>query len=527
MSPTPKNDGSHLWNGDTLSSLLAERAGRTPDAPAIITTDETIDYAALAGRVERLAKALAELGLGAGDGIGLQLPNIPEFLISYLAAARLGAVTSTIHMPYGAREASDVLRHAEAKIMLAPVAAGERRPAEEILGARQALPDLDHVIAVGEGRTAGALGFAELIVGGADGPLPPPPKATDPSLMLYTSGTSSSPKCVRTDYRRFLANARLNYTEKRMEPDSIMLSCAPYTHLLGLYSFHLTLYAGAASALLPAFSPPGFIEACATLRPTHVFVAPAHIAACQAAGLLSPEPLSSVEYMVVSGAMAAPELFHAAQDALSNGSVAQLWGMTECQCGMFTRPDEPVEAAAAGAGRPSRGNEARVCAPDDAVLPAGEEGALQIRGASVFDGYYRNDAVNAESFVGDGWFRTGDLAVIAPDGAVSVTGRQKDLINRGGVKINPADVEEAIDRHPDIVQSAIVPMPDPVLGERACCFAVARPGAKPNLADLTNWLQRDGIAKLKWPERLVLIDALPLTPTRKVIKGRLRIPEQE
>ena len=531
MSPTSKNDGSHLWNGDTLSSLLAETAGRTPDAPAIITTGETIDYAALAARVETLAKAFAELGLRPGDRIGLQLPNIPEFLVAYLAAARLGAVTSTIHMPYGPREASDILRHAQAKIVLAPVAAGERRPAEEILDVRPALPDLDHVVAVGEAAPAGALGFADLIAGaaagGTDRVLPPPPKATDPSLMLYTSGTSSSPKCVRTDYRRFLANARLNRTEKQIGPGSIMLSCAPYTHLLGLYSFHLTLYAGAASALLAAFSPAAFIAACAALRPTQVFVAPAHVAACWAARLLSPEPLSSVKYLVISGAMAAPELFHAAQGALTNGRVAQLWGMTECQCGMFTRPDESVEAAAAGAGRPSPGNQARVCAPDGAVLPPGQEGALQIRGTSVFEGYYRNDAVNAESFVDGGWFRTGDLAVIGAHGAVTVTGRQKDLINRGGVKINPADVEEAIDRHPDIVQSAIVPMPDPVLGERACCFAVARPGTRPSLADLTDWLERDGIAKLKWPERLVLTDALPLTPTRKVIKGRLRIPEQE
>ncbi len=526
MSPTPRSDGSHLWSEDTLSSLLAGLADRTPGAPAIITGEGMIDYADLAAQVDRLAGAFVGLGLGRGDGISLQLPNVAEFLIAVLAAARLGAVTSTIHMPYGPREAADILGHAKAKAVLASAAAGDRRPAAELAALAGSLADLEHVIAVGGDAPPGALAFADLMAGGGDRPLPAPPKAADPYIMLFTSGTSSSPKAVRTDYRRFLANARLNHTEKQMRADSIMLSCAPYSHLLGLYSFHLTLYGGGATALLPAFSPAGLIEACARLAPSHVFLAPAHIAACRAAGLLEPEPLSSVAYMVVSGAVAAPDLFHDAQKALANGRIAQLWGMTETQCGMFTRPEETVEAASSGAGRPSPGNQVRVCAPDGTVLPAGEEGELQIRGVSVFDGYYRNDAVNADSFVDGGWFRTGDLAIIAADGAVTVTGRQKDLINRGGMKINPADVEEAIDRHPDIVQSAIVPMPDAVLGERSCCFAVARPGTQPGLAGITDWLGREGIAKLKWPERLVLVDTLPLTPTRKVIKGRLRIPEE-
>ncbi len=525
-SPTPKSDGSHLWSEDTLSSLLASLAERMPGAPALIAGEEIVDYAGLAARVDSLARAFTGLGLTPGDGIGIQLPNLPEYLVSVLAAARLGAVVSTVHMPYGPREAADILGHADAKAVVAAVTAGERRPAADFVGLAGSLPDLRHVIAVGGDVPPGALGFADLLSGGGEQPLPEPPKATDPYIMLFTSGTSASPKSVRTDYRRFLANARLNHTEKQMGPHSIMLSCAPYSHLLGLYSFHLTLYGGGATALLPGFSPPGFAAACASLKPSHVFVAPAHIAACRAAGLLTPGPFNSVKYMVISGAVAAPDIFLDAQKALVNGRIAQLWGMTETQCGMFTRPDEPAEAAASGAGRPSPGNEVRVCAPDGAVLPPGEEGELQIRGVSVFGGYYRNDAVNAESFV-DGWFRTGDLAIIAADGAVSVTGRQKDLINRGGVKINPADVEEAIDRHPDIVQSAIIPMRDEMLGERACCFAVARPGAAPGLAGITGWLDREGIAKLKWPERLVLVDALPLTPTRKVIKGRLRIPDEE
>ena len=523
MPQTSTAAGSEFWTDDTLTDLLDRCVRDRGDRPAILSAGEVVDYRTLAERADALAGGLVALGIGRGDAVAVQLPNLPAFLYAILACARIGAVTSTIHMPYGPREAADAIRHAEARLVFAAAAAGDRQPAAELARLRPDLPSLAHVVAVGGPAPEGALAFEDVARPGVA--LPPPPAASDAYVMLFTSGTSSSPKAVLTDYRRFLANARLNCSEKQMGPGSIMLSAAPFTHLFGLYSFHLTLYGGGATALLPGFSPPGLVEAIRSFRPSHIFAAPAHIASCLEAGLLDSETLAPVHYCVVSGAKAAPEFYRRAQEAFGNGRIAQLWGMTECQCGMFTRPYEDIERAAWGCGRPSPGNEARVCGADGNPLPAGEEGELQIRGASVFDGYHGNDEANAASFSGDGWFRTGDRAVIDDAGAVSITGREKDLINRGGVKINPADVEEAIDRHPDIVQSAIVPMPDPVLGERSCCFAIPRDGAAPRLADLIAWLEGEGIAKLKWPERLILVDEMPLTPTRKVIKGRLRIPD--
>jgi non-ribosomal peptide synthetase component E (peptide arylation enzyme) len=154
-------------------------------------------------------------------------------------------------------------------------------------------------------------------------------------------------------------------------------------------------------------------------------------------------------------------------------------------------------------------------------VPAGQEGELQVRGCSVFPGYFDNAAANADAFTADGWLRTGDLAVMRETGHVRLTGRLKDIINRGGVKLNPADVEVLIDRHAAVLQSAIVPLPDPVLGERACCCVVLKPGAALDLAALCAWLAEQGVAKLKWPERLEIVGAMPMTPTRKIIKGEL------
>jgi non-ribosomal peptide synthetase component E (peptide arylation enzyme) len=153
-----------------------------------------------------------------------------------------------------------------------------------------------------------------------------------------------------------------------------------------------------------------------------------------------------------------------------------------------------------------------------------EEGELQVRGPLLFSGYLDNPSESEKAFTLDGWFRSGDLAEQRGE-YFAITGRSKDLINRGGVKFNPAEVEMLLDSHPRILQSAIVPMPDPVLGEKACAFVVLRNPREPvALADLVDYLLQKNIAKTKLPERLVVLPEMPLTPTRKVIKGRLRIP---
>ena len=149
-----------------------------------------------------------------------------------------------------------------------------------------------------------------------------------------------------------------------------------------------------------------------------------------------------------------------------------------------------------------------------------------MRGPLAFSGYYQNDAANRGAFTDDGWFRSGDLAE-ERNGTFAITGRIKDVINRGGVKFNPADVEALLDSHPKILQSAIVPMPDAVLGEKACAFITVKPGNEaPDLDEVVAYLLAKEIAKNKLPERLVVIPEMPLTPTRKIIKGRLRLPEQ-
>jgi cyclohexanecarboxylate-CoA ligase/acyl-CoA synthetase len=462
---------------------------------------------------------LRALGLGPGDVIAAQLPNRLEFLLTYLASGFIGATLQTIHMPYRAAEIAPLLRHGRAKAAVCLARTKDGSPAELALALQPDLPDLRTVIAVGPDAPAGAMAFETLATQTAaeSGERPAP---GDRFLLLYTSGTTAAPKGVPVPYAKFLANAFLSARELEVDGSAILLSAAPFTHLYGLFSVNLALAAGATTAVLPSFTPGELAAALDAHRPTGLFVAPAHMAACLNEGLLTRERLASLRFVLISGSLCPPELARALQDLMPDGKVCQLWGMSELQAGTYTRPRDSEAARLTSVGRASPGTELRVM-DENAALPPDTEGELQVRGISVFDGYLANTDATAAAFTADGWFRTGDLACLDAAGNLRITGRTKEVINRGGVKFNPADVEALIARHPAVAACAIVPMPDPVLGERACCFVVPRAGADVSLDVLREWLAQHAVAKLKWPERVEIIGELPMTPTRKVKKSEL------
>ena len=465
------------WAEDTLPAWLARHARERPDAPAVAWSGGGLSWQALQERVLKAAAGLRRRGVGAGDVVAVQLPNTPEFLVAHLAASRLGAAMCTVHMPYRGAEIDTILGHSGAKVFLNGTSLVDDLEKHSIL-------EKTH----------------------------PEPDPRDPFLLLYTSGTTASPKGVPHPYRTMLGNARLGTAEHGLSSQDRVLSAAPLSHLYGLYSLHCAMSVGACTVLLPAFKPDDLSFSIQELKPTALWTAPAHIAACRAAGLFDKHDWSSLKLAIVSGSSAPPELIRWFAAKVPGCAVTQLWGMTELQAGLYTRPGDALEVSATSVGRPSPGTEIRVM-----------DGELQVRGLSLFTGYYRNEEANAMSFTEDGWFRSGDLA--EQRGAnFAITGRSKDIINRGGVKFNPVDVEMLLDAHPKILQSALVPMPDPVLGEKACAFVVLRGDQSVTLEELVEYLLGKNIAKNKLPERLVIIPEMPLTPTRKIIKGRLKLP---
>ena len=478
------------WADDTLGRWLARHVRLRPDAPALAVQDIVLSWKDVEQRVILVAAGLRARGVAAGDVVALQLPNAPEFILSHLAVARLGAVTCTLHMPYRAAEVQALMRHSGARLAIC-------------------MPQSKQMF---EGR---GIAFAEIE---ASSPFQPESEAKpeDPFLLLYTSGTTAAPKGVVHPYRTMLGNSRVGAPEHGLHEESRILCAAPLSHLYGLYSLHCAWAVGACTVLLPAFKPDQLGSIVQDLKPTALWTAPAHVAACRAAGAFERYDWSSLELAIVSGSIAPPSLVRYLAEKLPRCAVTQLWGMTELQAGLYTRPGDPLEMSVTSAGRPSPGTEVRLSS----------QGELEVRGPSLFSDYLNDPTETQKAFTADGWFRTGDLGEARGE-YFAITGRSKDLINRGGVKINPADVETLLDSHPKVLQSALVPMPDPVLGEKACVFiSLKNPAAEQvSLAELVDYLLGKGIAKNKLPERLVIVGEMPLTPTRKIIKSRLRIPD--
>ncbi len=524
----PRISSKHLrlghWNGDTVTSWLEKWAAETPEAPAIRDAAGDMSYRDARDGALRLANAFLDLGMQRGDVIAIQLPNTRDFVLLYFAITMMGGVVSTMHMPYRSGEMEPLLRHANARaIVCAPASDAYDAPAT-MLGLRERVPTLEHVIV--SGGTAGpeTLALGDLIANGPNRKISKPAVASDPAILCFTSGTSSAPKAVLHNYHTMLANNRIVAPMYGMRRDDVVLGGPPFTHAFGLCVLNMTLMGGGAALLLPQFAPTTLMEMIESARPTVLFVAPAHVAACMKAGLLERHDLSSVRIATISGSLCQPDVAHALDDALPNGAVGIMWGMTECFMGLHTPFDAPADIRCETLGGSTPTFEARIVGPDGAIVPDGTEGELEIRGCSVIAGYFGNDEANRSSFTGDGWFRTGDLAVRDERGCMRITGRVKDVINRGGIKINPTDIEVLIDRHPAVLMCAIAPVQDDVLGERACLYVQPKPGASITLEEACAWLEENGVAKMKWPERLVTLEQMPMTPTRKVIKGALKPP---
>ncbi|MEI2733770.1 MAG: AMP-binding protein [Rhodoblastus sp.] len=510
-----------LWSNDTLTLWLEANASRAGDALAAISGDREVSYQELLKSSESFAGGLRSLGVRSGDVVSIQLANSIEFLIAYFGIARLGAVVSTVHLPYRTSEIRTLLHHAESVAFIAVSDQKGFCPVTEALALKAELPALKHVISLGR-SVAGATDLTALLARSQSQALFDRPVASDPFLLLFTSGTSAGPKAVPSSYERTLGNARLGALEHRLEASDTILSVAGYTHLLGLYSLHLATAVGATNVLFPAYSPGELSQAISRHRPTVLVCAPAHLAGLIANGLLGKTDFSSVRLVITAGSALPPEVAKAVSAILKNGFLTNLWGMTELQAGLYTRPGDAYDVATSTSGRAAPGAEVRIASADDKASGCGEEGELQIRGSLLFPGYYKNPAATKAAFTDDGWFITGDLAVMDGAGNVRITGRKTEVINRGGMKYNPLDVENLLGSHPKIAEVAIVPYPDPVLGQRACCFVVPKGRILPTLPELCAYLTERGISKVKLPERLEFIEQMPVTPTRKVMKGRLK-----
>jgi non-ribosomal peptide synthetase component E (peptide arylation enzyme) len=507
------------WLDLTVPDLLRRQAEARPDAPAVIAGDRTLTFAELDRESDRVAAGLAALSVGRGDVVSCQLSNLPEVLVLHHAVAKQRAIFNPIHLPYRAAEVETILAFAESRVIV--VGAPHRRFSfvEMVQGLRHRLPALRHVVTAGGEERPGVIPFQALRGGGA--PAGERSHPDDPFLLLFTSGTTASPKAALHTHNMRVGNARFSAEELGFTAADRFLSIARFSHMWGVFAYWMSLWAGAAQVLLETFTPEGFLETAAAGRASVAIGAPAHVAALLGAPGVRAAGRSPLRLFGLSGSVCPPALARALRDALGC-TPFMLWGMTESAAGLYTRPDDPPEVIEQTVGRASRGCAFAVLDEAGGALPRGGEGELAMKSPFAFEGYVNNPEATAECFTADGWFRTGDLATMDAAGNVRILGRRREQINRGGVKFHPADVEDVLLRHPRVQMAALVAMPDARLGERNCCFVVPRPGPPPALADLTAFLAAAGVAKFKWPERLEVVEALPLTPTGKVQRPILR-----
>ena len=525
--PAGRRDRARLaghWQDRLVDSCVGAAAAERPEAVAVVDGAVTLTYGNLERSVRAAAASLAALGVGRGEVVSWQLPNWHEAVILHHAVLRLGAVSNPIVPIYRHREVGYILRQAESQVVVVP---GDFRgfdyPAM-IDDLRPGLPSLRHIVTVrpageADGRTA--LRFDELLQGDPGFAGTAARHADDPMLLMFTSGTTAHPKGVVHTHNTLDYECRSIIEVYGLGPGDVVFMPSPVTHITGLlYGLLMPAMLRTRVVLQDVWDATAALRLIERQRCSFTMAATPFLHGLVHHRDLPSFDLTSMRVFACGGADVPPALIRQAGDRLGT-TATRVYGSTEFPTLSTSPPDAPPDKRAGTDGRAIGAAEYRVVDDADADLPAGQAGELLVRGPELFPGYLAA-ADNDGAFTPDGWFRTGDLAVADLDGYVSIRGRKKDIILRGGENISATEVENLLFEHPAVREAAVVAMPDPVLTERACAFIVPEAGQTPTLPELTAFLLGQQLAKQKLPERLELVAELPKTQSGKVQKFRLR-----
>jgi len=514
------------WEDRSLAGVFqdvfATFAGRT----ALIAGSEHITYRELAGRVERLARHFLELGLRPLDRVVVQLPNVPEFVSVYFALQRVGAIPVMALPPHRYREIKYYVELTEAVAYVIPDRAGDFDFVELARRITSECRSLRHVVVAGE-APPGMVSLATCLSTESRVPASALGDVTidsmDPAVLQLSGGTTGVPKLIPRLHNDYVYNSKTAATMVDVRPGDALLVVLPIAHNLplacpGIQGFFLR---GARAVLSSSVRAQDVFSLIERERVTHLAVVPALLIRWINDPAISRYDLSSVRVVQSGGQRLQPEVKRLCEARIPSATVQENFGMAE---GMltFVRLDDPYDVRLETVGRPMcPDDEVKLVDDEGREVPDGEVGELAVRGPYTLRGYYRAPEHNARVFTPDGFYLSGDLMRRHPSGNFVVEGRKKDLINRGGEKISAEEIESLILSHPAVQNVACVPMPDPVLGERTCAFVVPRRGQRVTLPEIVEHLTEAGIAKFKLPERLELIDELPLSAFGKVSKVTL------
>ncbi len=499
----------------SLWELVEARAAATPDALfAVDERERRLCFAAYRDAALRHAAGLARLGVGAGTRVSWQLPTSLEALLLAAALSRLGAVQNPILPIYRKREVAFVTRQSEARLLVVPEhfrGFAHGAMAREIAGAQ---PGLEVLVVDG--------GLPE----GDPGALPTPPAGDGDPLrwIFYTSGTTADPKGALHGDATLLAAFTAMAERLEIRADDRVALVFPVTHVGGIGWLLIALATGCAHIVVPIFDPATSIELLARHGVTQATAGTAfHQAYLAAQRARGPAPLfPQVRAFPGGGAPKPPQLHYDLKKDLGGAGIVAGYGLTECPVLAMSSPRDPDLKLAHTEGRANPPElEIRVVRSDGSRAGPGEEGELRARGPQLCQGYL-DSSLDAEAFDTDGFFRTGDLGHLDADGYVVVTGRLKDVIIRKGENISAREIEDLLHRHPKVAEAAVIGLPDPASGERACAVVACRGEAPLDFAEMAAFLRAQGLMIQKIPEQLELVSELPRNPTGKVLKHELR-----
>ena len=519
------------WNDLILTDYFDRCVVEIPDKTAVSDFNSTVQaanrltYRELAGRVDRIAVGLMQLGVEKNDVVSCQFPNWWQFTALSLACVRIGAVINPIMPIFRERELKFMLGLAESKVFVIPREFRGFDYAAMARGIRPELPSLRHLLIVGG---EGPESFEQVLLDlqrGADEDATERFKtrrSTADNIMelLYTSGTTGEPKGVMHTANTLFSNLRPYAERLRIGRDDVILMASPMAHQTGfMYGLMMPIMLGATAVLQDVWDPKRAATLIGNERVTFTMASTPFLSDLTDVVETNNYNVSSLRVFLSAGAPIPRVLVERATQVLK-ANIVSAWGMTENGAVTTTKLDDPPPKAFHTDGCTLPGMEVRITDHVNNPLPPGSEGRLKTRGCSNFVGYLKRPQLYGHD--AEGWFDTGDLARVDADGYIRITGRSKDIIIRGGENIPVVEIEGLLFRHPAIQAVAIVGYPDQRLGERACAFVVLKAGHTFCHMEMVQFLEREKVIKQYLPERLEIVADLPRTPSGKVQKFKLR-----
>ena len=504
----------------SLASLLAESALRSPARTAVVMGDERVSYRELWEQTRAYAGVLRDRGVGPGDRVALLIPNVPDFPRVYFAVHALGGVVVPVHALLGPEEISFVLQDSGARLLVCAgplMAAGAKGAELAGVPLLSVLDSGDTGVDRLETLAAAAEPVATYVQRAAD----------DDAVILYTSGTTGTPKGAVLSQLNMVMNATLSATDvNHLAGDDVILGCLPLFHSFGqTCAMNAGFRAGATLVLLPRFDGATALDLLVTERVTVFMGVPTmYLGLLEAAKTDDRRPSLRI---AISGGASLPVAVIDRFKEVFGADIYEGYGLSETSP-VATFNQEVFGRKPGSVGHPIWGVQVEIARAEledrIEILPRGEVGEIVIRGHNIMKGYHNKPEATAAAIV-DGWFRSGDLGTKDEEGFISIVDRKKDMVLRGGYNVYPREVEEVLARHPAIDQVAVIGLPDEKYGEEICAVVMRSEAGREQdaaaLADEIRAYAREHLAKYKYPREVRFVDAFPLGPSGKVLKREL------